>query len=77
MVERAMQAAEEDAGHLAIMFVGQFQCRAVEPHVRPVIIGRELPEVFDRHLLIPVGQFSLAKSRGVSLNDSLSAARNW
>jgi hypothetical protein len=33
-----------------------------------VVIGRKLPEVFDRHVLIPVCRYR---------NDSLPAARNW
>jgi hypothetical protein len=49
MVERAMQAAEENPGGTAIGFVRHLERRGIESAVCPVIIVGKLPEIINAH----------------------------
>jgi hypothetical protein len=56
MVERAMKAAEENAGRETIGLHRYLQGSGVEAKIGPVVVVGKLPEIFDRH------RFVLSKS---------------
>jgi hypothetical protein len=49
MIERAMQAAEENTGRAPVWFVRHRQSCGIEPAVGPMIVVGELPEMIDAH----------------------------
>ncbi len=55
VVERAVQAAEEDAEGAPVVLVRQRKGGGIEPAVGPVIVGGELPEMIDAHPWSPAG----------------------
>ena len=62
MIQRAVQAAEENAGGPAVLFLGDCEGGAVDPKVGPAIIVGKLPKDLDRH-----GDVLIANGTGVSL----------
>jgi hypothetical protein len=49
MIERAMQAAEENTGRAPVLLVRHRQRCAIEPAVGQVVVGGERPEMIDAH----------------------------
>ena len=49
VIERAMQAAEENTGRAPVLLIRHRQCGGIEPAVGPMIVVGVPPEIIDAH----------------------------